>query len=120
MFFPSLLKKASAIHAEAFSGNSPRRKHAQALILAFLFGVKPMSKFEEIFKREGKILNSTGKAVLFEIDSKEVWIPLSQLYDPHELYNTNELGEADSFTLRRGESVEVKMTEWIAKRVGLL
>ena len=78
-----------------------------------------MSKMEEIFKVEGIILNGTGKAVLFKIGDEEVWIPLSQLHDPHELYEADEFGEPDGSALRRGAHIEIKMTPWIAKRIGL-
>ena len=79
-----------------------------------------MPKPEEIFKAEGTILSGTGKAVLFSINDEDVWIPLSQLHDPHELYEADEFGEPDGSKLRRGANVEIKMTAWIAKKVGLL
>jgi len=71
-----------------------------------------MPKMEEIFKVEGEILHSSAKAVMFKINDESVWIPLSQLHEPEELFEDE--------VLRKGAHVEVKMTAWIAKKVGLI
>jgi hypothetical protein len=70
-----------------------------------------MAKPEEIFRAEGTILHGTAKAVLFRVGNDDVWIPLSQLYESEELFENN--------VLRRGANVEIRMTEWIARKVGL-
>lgn len=72
-----------------------------------------MSKMEEIFQAEGKIIAGTLKSVKFDFDAvdEEIWIPLSQIHDSEELF--------DQQGLRIGAQVTVKMTAWIAKKVGL-
>lgn len=65
-----------------------------------------MPQMKEIFTVEGQVLRRTEKAILFEFNEEEVWLPVSQLVDAEEL-------PMRGFT-------EVIMTAWIAKEKGLI
>jgi len=71
-----------------------------------------MPKMEEIFKVEGEILHGSAKAVMFKIHDENVWIPLSQLHEPEAFFEDE--------VLRKGAHVEIRMTAWIAKKIGLI
>lgn len=67
-----------------------------------------MSRPEKIFKIEATILvnRPERQAILIEVFGEKIWIPRSQLFDEELL---PEKGEA-----------EIKMSEWIAEKTGLL
>jgi chemotaxis signal transduction protein len=65
-----------------------------------------MMRQQETYTAKGTIKNETAKAVLFEIDGDEYWIPLSQIF---KVVRTKSKGED-----------EIVMSEWIAKEKGLI
>lgn len=72
-----------------------------------------MPKPEIIHYEEAKLLNNTEKALLIEIDGEEVWLPFSQIHDFTDFFDEEE-------RLRKGVTLRVGMTEWIAKAKGLI
>jgi Ser-tRNA(Ala) deacylase AlaX len=54
-----------------------------------------------------RCVRATSKAILVDVDGEEVWIPQSQVHDDSEVW-------------RAGDEGKLVISEWIAKRKGLL
>jgi hypothetical protein len=48
-----------------------------------------------------EVLGKTDKAVLVELDGEEVWIPLSQIHDDSEIYESTGIGERGNLVISR-------------------
>ena len=64
-----------------------------------------MPRPEKIFSIRATVLAHSVKAVKIRVHDEEIWIPKSQMFDVEDL---QENGEA-----------EIKMSQWIADKVGL-
>ncbi|HYD35934.1 MAG TPA: hypothetical protein VD999_07790 [Vitreimonas sp.] len=70
----------------------------------FLGGImarKPKNRADEKYEVSGVVITQTGKAILVETDTKQEWIPLSQV---HQIDKVNK---------------KIFITPFIAKRLGL-
>lgn len=71
-----------------------------------------MPKPEKIQSFEATLLRASAKALLVEIHGEEIWLPLSQIIDAEDHFNSDS-------TLRTGDA-KIRLTEWIAKEKGLI
>lgn len=73
-----------------------------------------MPKPEQVYKFQAFLLRSSDRAVLAHFDEidEDVWLPLSQILNGEDLFNSDS-------TLRAG-SAEIELPEWLAKATGLI
>jgi len=69
---------------------------------------------EQVFRFEGKCVRNTPKAVQVDFDDLDelVWLPLSQILNPEELFNSDG-------SLIPGTRT-IQLPKWLATRTGLL